>query len=65
MLNAVGFHENFVQMPSPVGVRSMLLHPPFPNLGCKQTNKSVPPEADGSVAYINASFMQKILHIAQ
>ena len=60
---AVDLHENFVQMPLPVGPGSQPLDAVPTGLGRDHRTKPVPPEADGFVAQVNVAFMKRIFGI--
>jgi len=62
---AINFHENLVEMPSPVRTRDWTGGSSFPDLCGKQKTEPVPPKADRFVTNIDATFMQKVLNITQ
>ena len=65
MCFSVDLHENLVQMPLPIGVRSHPLDTLPPDLGSKHRAKSVPPETDRFMAYIDPSLVQRVLDISK
>ena len=58
-------HENLVQVPSPVRVRSHPACPIATDFGCKHRAKSIPPEPNCFVTDVDATLMQKIFDIPQ
>jgi len=58
-------HKHFVEMPSPSGIRSMLLDTPLPNLRGEHRTKPVPPETYCLVADIDAAFKQQVFDLPQ
>ncbi len=57
--------ERFIQMPSPLGMTSMLLNALLPDLRGKHWTKPVPPEPPRFVADIDALLKQEIFDLPQ
>jgi hypothetical protein len=62
---AINSYEDFVQMPSPIGVGSKLLNTFLSDLGSEQRTKSVPPIPNRFMADIDPALMQQVLDIAK
>ena len=58
-------HEHFVDVPSPVGIRTHPVDTSALNLGGKDRTEPVPPEPDRFMADIDPAFVEKILDIPQ
>ena len=65
MLFAINLDENFVQMPLPIRVCAHPADPVFPGLRGEYRTEPVPPKPHRLVAYVDAAFMQKILHVSE
>ena len=65
MLFAINLDENFVQMPLPIRVCAHPADPVFPDLRGEYRTEPVPPKPHRLVAYVDAAFMQKILHVSE
>jgi hypothetical protein len=61
---AVDLHENLVKLPPPPA-RPHPRNPTLADLGCKQRSKSVPPEPDGLIAWVDPSLVKKVLDVPQ
>jgi hypothetical protein len=57
--------EHVIQMLSPLGMTSMLLNAPLPDLRGEHWTKPVPPEPNRLVADIDATLEQKIFDLSQ
>ena len=57
--------ENFIQMPSPLVMTSMLLNAPLPDLRGEHWTKPVPPEPHRFVADIDTPLKQEIFDLPQ
>ncbi len=57
--------EHFVQVPTPSGIRLMLVDTSLPDIRGEHWTKPVPPEPHGFVANIDATLEQKIFDLAQ
>ena len=57
--------EHFIQMPSPLGMTSMLLNAPLPDLRGEHWTKPVPPEPHRFVADIDTPLKQEIFDLPQ
>src|SRR5208282_6104268 len=62
---AVDPHKDLIQMPAPLRIVAHARDAPFADLGSEHWTKPVPPQADGLVAYVDATLRQEILDIAQ
>ena len=62
--HAVDLHENLVQVPSPVRIRSMM-NTPLSDFRGEHRTKPVPPEPHCFVADIDAAFEQQIFNLPQ
>jgi hypothetical protein len=56
--------ENLVQVPSPLGIAS-LIKAPFFDLRCEHRTKPVPPGANRFMADIDAAFVEQIFDLPQ
>ena len=62
---AVDPHKRFVQVPSPSGIRSILLDTPLPDLRGKNRTEPAPPETDCIAANVDATLKQQIFDLPQ
>ena len=62
---SVDLHEDLVQVPLPVRIRSHPTNPVSSYLSSKHRTKSIPPKPNCFVADLNASFVQKIFHVTE
>jgi len=62
---AVDLHENLVQVPLPIRMRTNLLNPFPSDLGRKHRPKPVPPETDRLMTDIDAAFVQQIFDVPE
>ncbi len=60
----VDFHENFVEMPTPVRVASHPADPFSAYFSSKHKTKPTPPKPYSFMAHINAPFVQKVLYVS-
>jgi hypothetical protein len=60
---AVNLHEYLVQVPLPIRICAHLADPFLADLCGKQRAKSVPPKPNRLMADVDATFVQKILHV--
>ena len=65
MCLSVDLHEDLVQVPLPVRIRSHPTDPVSSYLSSKHRTKSIPPKPNCFVADLNASFVQKIFHVTE
>ena len=61
--DAVDLKEDLVQMPAPVGQGPHAIDPLSPDLGGEHRAKSVPSEAHGFMADLNAALLQQVFHV--
>ncbi len=61
----VDLRENLIEMLSPLWPCAQPFGPLFADLGGEFRAKSVPPEANGFMSDIDASFMEQVLHVPQ
>ena len=57
------FHENLIEVPAPVVWTLMQLLLPLPGLLRDHRAKAAPPKPNSLVAYVDASFVEKILDL--
>ena len=65
MLLVVGLHENLVNLPSPVRVRTHPAEPVSPDLSIKHRAKSIPTVPHRFVTDVDAALVQEIFDIPQ
>ena len=62
---AVDLHENFVQVPLPIGMGALLLDAFSADLGGEQRAEPIPPKADRFVANVDAALVQQVFDISK
>jgi hypothetical protein len=62
---AVELHVHLVEMPIPVAEPAHPAHSLATDVACKHRAESIPPEANGLVAYIDAALEQQVFNVAQ
>ena len=62
---SVDLHKHFVQVPLPVGINSELLDTPFADFRGEYRTKPVPPEPNGFMADVDATFVQQVFDVAE
>ena len=60
---AVDPDEHLIQVPSPSGIRSMLVDTPLPDIRCEHWTEPVPPETYCLVADIDVTLKQQVFDL--